>query len=316
MQTADGVICRTGTEWMKHDPERTKRSGPCLKTVKATPAAPDISTQKKEQIMEPADRSLRVGACQFPVSGSMEQNYRYINSAVSAAAKSGVQLLIFPECAVTGYPPVSIPGPDVDFTGAEAIRDLLQRRAAESGMSFVIGSIARDGDARYDRAWFIAPGKTAQWYDKRALGGWDSQNFTEGTKDGIFTLGGFTIAVRICFEVRFPELFREAYRKDADLCIVLFYDTLSHDDPEYCEVIRSHLRSRAAENVFPVLSVNATAPVQAAPTAFVSGDGRILRELPRNKEGLLVWDLTGREISESGKRRKVWIDRFVNGAGR
>lgn len=46
-------------------------------------------------------------------------------------------------------------------------------------------------------------------YDKRALWGWDKDNFTPGEGGGIIEYGDIKIGIRICFEVRFPEYFRE-----------------------------------------------------------------------------------------------------------
>ena len=261
--------------------------------------------------MEERQKPLRIGAWQFPVSGHIQENYDHILKGIEEAEQKEVRLLIFPECALTGYPPLSIPDSNVDFGALEKIYARLQQKSDETGISLLVGSITKEGEARRDSALLFSPHAPLQRYDKRALGGWDSIHFTGGTGTGLFTVDGFRIAVRICFEVRFPELFREIYREGADLCLLLFHDTLSADDPEYYEIIKSHLRSRAAENVLPLLSVNATAPVQAAPTAFFSSDGRVLSEADRGRESMLICDFSGREISGSGQRRAVWIDRFA-----
>lgn len=51
---------------------------------------------------------MRLAACQFAVSGNMEQNFRTICAAIDNAAKQQVRVLAFPECALTGYPPLDI----------------------------------------------------------------------------------------------------------------------------------------------------------------------------------------------------------------
>ncbi len=53
---------------------------------------------------------MRAGAYQFRVTGDPEVNFRRIRAGAEAAGKAGVRLLLFPECAVTGYPPRSING--------------------------------------------------------------------------------------------------------------------------------------------------------------------------------------------------------------
>lgn len=68
------------------------------------------------------------------------------------------------------------------------------------------------------------PDKQKLIYHKRALWGWDKDNFSIGDRDGVFEINGLKVGIRICFEVRFPEFFRELYREQTDLNIILFYD--------------------------------------------------------------------------------------------
>lgn len=51
---------------------------------------------------------MRIGAYQFAVSGNIYDNYNEIEKAIYLAKHKGVQLLIFPECSLTGYPPRGI----------------------------------------------------------------------------------------------------------------------------------------------------------------------------------------------------------------
>lgn len=105
-------------------------------------------------------------------------------------------------------------------------------------------------------------------YHKRALWGWDKENFCVGNKSGIFQIDGIKIGIRICFEVRFPEFFRELYKEGTDQNIILFYDVSNKEDFERYELIKSHIRTRAVENVCYTLTVNTIRPYQTAPTAL------------------------------------------------
>lgn len=59
---------------------------------------------------------MRLGAYQFPVTGSINENLAKIRDAVCHSAESGVRQLVLPECALTGYPPRDIPtSENVDF---------------------------------------------------------------------------------------------------------------------------------------------------------------------------------------------------------
>ena len=58
--------------------------------------------------MRKGRQNLRIAAYQFNVSGDIHQNLAVVEKAVIEAAGREVQLIIFPECALTGYPPRSV----------------------------------------------------------------------------------------------------------------------------------------------------------------------------------------------------------------
>lgn len=51
---------------------------------------------------------MRIAAYQFAVSGNISENYKEIEKAIYLAKIEDVQLIIFPECSLTGYPPRNI----------------------------------------------------------------------------------------------------------------------------------------------------------------------------------------------------------------
>ena len=50
---------------------------------------------------------MRIAAYQFAVSGNISENYKEIEKAIYIAKTENVRLLIFPECSLTGYPPLN-----------------------------------------------------------------------------------------------------------------------------------------------------------------------------------------------------------------
>lgn len=72
----------------------------------------------------------------------------------------------------------------------------------------------------YNRALLFQPNTKNISYDKRVLWGWDNDNFTKGNSDGIFEMDGIVFGIRICFEIRFPEFFRELYKKNTDVNVI------------------------------------------------------------------------------------------------
>ena len=231
---------------------------------------------------------MRLAAYQFAPCGDLDRNIEKIKVAIVQAAENKVDLIIFPECALTGYPPCSIAGSDTINVNAvfEAIQEL-QKLANELDIHIIVGTIDYADSKYYNRAYLVSPNKAKRWYDKRALYGWDEDNFAPGDENGIYEIDGIKIGVRICFEVRFPEYFRELYRENTDLDIVLFYDVADIEDETRYQMIRGHLITRAVENITPVLSVNAIHPYQTAPTCFINASGGACKELDKKMRACL-----------------------------
>ena len=59
---------------------------------------------------------MRIAAYQFKVTGNIESNASVVMNAIKEASDQNIDLIIFPECALTGYPPRNIPdSKSVDF---------------------------------------------------------------------------------------------------------------------------------------------------------------------------------------------------------
>lgn len=255
---------------------------------------------------------MKLGAYAFSVTGDLKNNLYEIEMGIHQAASHGIDLLVCSECALTGYPPLHIPSPDVvNFAALSRAHDELQALSATHGIHLVIGSITREDNAYHNSAILFSPDGQRDAYHKRALWGWDADHFTPGKLSGIWDIAGLRVGVRICYEVRFPEYFRELYRAQTDLNLLLLCDVADVDQPARYDLIRGHIQTRAVENVCPVLSVNATTPFQTAPTGFYDASGHTLTELHRGWEGLLVADWSPQPLSYGEQGRKFFSDKLV-----
>ena len=260
---------------------------------------------------------MKITAYQFAVSSDIRKNLETIEKAIREAADRQADLVVFPECALTGYPPMDMPSvSQLDFTLAGECCERLQDLCGETKTAAVVGMIAKEGDRIFNRAVFFAPNGEGGIYDKRALWGWDRENFAPGNRTGIIEYKGFRIGIRICFEVRFPEYFRELYRERTDADLVLFYDVAETDDTDRYDLIRGHLRTRAAENACTVISSNAIRPFQTAPTAVFGRSGQVLAECPRNKEGYTEFILEKQEYNFGEQGRAEISDMLLGFSGR
>lgn len=212
---------------------------------------------------------------------------------------------------MTGYPPRDIENSSVvDYHELELAYEKLQNMADENAIHIIIGTITCEDEKYYNSAIVFAPYKEKLFYHKRALWGWDMDNFSVGNCNGIVDIDGWKIGVRICFEVRFPEFFRELYHEHTDLNIILFYDVADFDDIKRYELIKSHIRTRAVENVTYTLAVDTISPYQTAPTILYDRSGYSLTELRRNEESLLVYDLEKLQ-PDFGEKGRIEISDWV-----
>ncbi len=256
--------------------------------------------------------TLRVGAYPFASTGSIPQNLSKICGAIRQAAAEQVRLLVFHECALCGYPPIETQMERISPGEIEAALLQIGALTRECRLYAAVGTVRFEGQKRYNSLFlFDDTGRQIGCYDKKALWGWDSENFSPGSQPGLFCIDGFRVGFRICFDVRFPEPFRELYREGVDLCAVSFSDTQKEPSPARYQTIKSHLVTRAMENIMSVVSVNSLSAFQTAPTAFFDWNGSVLRESELDSERLLIYDVEKPDITFGVKGRVVNNDFFI-----
>lgn len=54
---------------------------------------------------ENAELQMRIAVYQYAVTGDINNNFKKICQAIEKSRSEKVDLLVFPECALTGYPP-------------------------------------------------------------------------------------------------------------------------------------------------------------------------------------------------------------------
>jgi predicted amidohydrolase len=171
---------------------------------------------------------------------------------VRAAAAAGARLVVLPEMFATAYSMRA----EAMARHAEATLEFLAHTAREAGV-WLLGGLAVPGDAVDSRplnraALFNPLGELALSYDKIhpfSLAG-EHLHYAAGEHLPTIEVEGLRVTVLICYDLRFPELFR-ARAADTDLFVVI---------ANWPERRRHHwsslLVARAIENQAYVLGVN------------------------------------------------------------
>lgn len=155
---------------------------------------------------------MKIAAAQIScVPGDVAANLRKIREFSSRAKESGAALIVFPEMADTGYSMPAIQK-HAALWSRGAVPEL-QKMAKELAIAVVSGVSERDGETTYNSQVFIdADGAIAGKYRKIHLftGTHVPENkcFAPGSEFSSFALGGLRFGFSICYDLRFPEVFR------------------------------------------------------------------------------------------------------------
>ena len=147
---------------------------------------------------------IRIGLCQInTVVGDLDGNVERILAAYDEAEAAGCDLAVFPELAITGYPPEDLvlkPG----FVAAN--RAALDKVAARTGRcAAVVGFVDADRDL-YNAAAVCAGGAVVGRYQKRLLPNYavfdEQRYFAPGAAPlTLFEIAGVKVGVAICEDV-------------------------------------------------------------------------------------------------------------------
>lgn len=252
---------------------------------------------------------MRIAAYQFSVTADIETNLNIMLAAIERASHKGIRLLVMPEYALSGspfYAGASLYPIDKERLASSILR--LQRAAQKNDLYLVAGSTIQAKACEYNAALFFTPeGTEPQYYIKRALWGEEMGYFRKENTPGVFMVDDLKVGVRICYEIRFPGFFAELYKERTDLNLVLFHDVSGMQDGQRYALQRSHLLTRACENIVQTLSVNTCERWQCAPTAFYNHEGSLVKELNRHRPGFLTVDFERplASLSSIGRRNVI-----------
>jgi predicted amidohydrolase len=211
---------------------------------------------------------MRLALAQLAVEGGdTEGNVDRAVAALDRAAERGADLVALPELFNVGYFAF-----DSYMREAESIEGATLTRladaAADHGVGLLAGSIVEDlaasAEAGVDvpasdglantAVFFDADGTRRGVYRKHHLFGYGSaetQLLTPGERLPTVSFGGFTVGMTTCYDLRFPELYRELADDGADL--VLVPSAWPYPRVEHWQTLP---RARAIENLAYVVTVN------------------------------------------------------------
>jgi len=244
---------------------------------------------------------LKVATCQFAVGRNITRNARKICEFLRKAAKNKADIVHFPECALSGY--VGTDFPSFDRYNWELLKEETLKIMALAGklqLWVVLGSTHRltpDGDVRgqaepnkpHNSLYLINPeGKIVDRYDKRFCTRQDLRRLTPGDHFVFFTINGVKCSLLICFDLRFPELYRELYKQGVNCVFQSFYNARQNGPSVHTHIMRQTMQCHAATNYFWVSMSNSSGYYSPYSSCFIQPDGKIVRKLAANRPGVMI----------------------------
>jgi NAD+ synthase (glutamine-hydrolysing) len=265
---------------------------------------------------------LRVALAQInPTVGDIAGNARRIAEYTSAARDGGAALVVFPELALSGYPPedLLLKTRFLD-DAAEALADLASQT---HGIVALVGFPERAEDV-YNSAAVLADGEVVAVYRKMYLpnyGVFDEQRyFQSGAEAAIFELNGIPIGLSICEDIWEPG--PPAMTEALGGAQVIVNLSASPYRAGYGLRRERMLIQRAVDYLSAVVFVNTVGAqdelVFDGHSLAIDQDGTVLTRCPQFEEALSFCTIDPREVVQArlrDTRHRVNVRRQRRAAG-
>ena len=235
---------------------------------------------------------LKVATCQFAVCGSIRRNGRQIGEFMRRAKRAKANIVHFPECALSGYAGADYETLErLDWGLLKEETEKIMALAGRLSLWVVLGSTHKlTGPHKpHNSLYLIGPdGRIADRYDKRFCTPGDLRHYTPGNRFVNFAVNGVKCSLLICFDLRFPEVYRELWKLDVDFILQSFYNARQKGPSVHRYIMRQTMQCRAATNHFWVSMANASGWYSPYPSCIIAPDGKIVQQLRSNRAGMMV----------------------------
>ena len=166
--------------------------------------------------------SLKITLAQWNIQeGNPEFNLSKLDKFVKRAKQLNADLLLIPEMWYIGYDYKNFDKYATDFSDG-AFRELSQL-AKQNEISICGSSVRTENDKFYNTMTFYeSNGELNCYYDKIYLFGpmGEADNFSTGNKVVVTEWEGWKVGFGICYDLRFPELFRNQLKQEMQLILL------------------------------------------------------------------------------------------------
>ena len=233
----------------------------------------------------------QVDLCVGDINGNTELVLEYISRARDSA---GADTIIFPELALTGYPPEDLLlRPHLHVQVEQALQRVMR---GSQGISVILGYPLEQGTRLYNSCSLIRDRAIVTTYHKRNLPNYgvfdEKRYFTEGEELNLVTTPDFKVALSVCEDLWTDDHVREAADAGAELVINVNASPYHTDKAAVREEL---LRRRAVDHRIAVIYVNLVGGqdelVFDGGSLVIDGSGEFIFRAPQFEQGLYLVEL-------------------------
>lgn len=171
------------------------------------------------------EKSVKISILQMcSVIGNIDENIKKVSSLLSSELPEDTDVLVLPEVWTCGWDCSKFISTAQQFDNSSVIK-FLGEAAYKYGINIIGGSfIEKDGDKYYNTCPVIdSSGKLVTKYRKNHLYSYygcdEGKYITRGNNPVMVSLGGINYGLTICYDIRFPEIYRAYTKAGADILI-------------------------------------------------------------------------------------------------
>jgi predicted amidohydrolase len=205
---------------------------------------------------------MRIGIAQLNTCSDKEENLICAEKLIDELALQGAELIVLPEHFNFIGPEKLFWEMSEELANSPSLARIRQK-AIDHAIHIHSGTLLeKDGDNLYNtgvvfnpKGEIIARYRKIHLFDVEVPGGTkylESENITAGNEVVTFTLGSITFGLSTCYDLRFPELYRELVTRGAQVILVPAAFTMQ-TGRDHWELL---LRARAVENLCYVIASN------------------------------------------------------------
>lgn len=237
---------------------------------------------------------MRIGVSQIYLYDSIKKNRDKIIDYINSAKKKDVNILCFPETALSGY--IFEGFLTLNFSELEEAIQVIRAVVNQAGLVVILGTPLKQNGVLYNSAVILYPDGKMLKYHKNNLVSYEELYFNPGKDSVVFDVEGFRFGVMVCRDQNFPGLASNLKSMGAHgifICSAHYYNLIEARMKK--EKNNALPIARAYENSLYVFKSNAVGIIKGrisyGNSMIVDPGGVVILRAGETSEEMLVYDI-------------------------